>query len=151
VDSIAVMAEETTPVDRAAWRTERGFTLLELLVVLVILGLLAAIATPQVMNYLGSAKVDTARLQVKNLGTDIELFKLDVGRYPTQEEGLQALITKPAAAERWRGPFVKKKESLVDPWGAPYKYKFPGDHGEYDLWSAGPPGNTSEAESATNW
>jgi general secretion pathway protein G len=131
-----------------------GFTLLELLVVLVILGLLAAIATPQVMNYLSSAKVDAARLQVKNLGTNLELFRLDQGRYPTQDEGLIALVVRPATLDHWRGPFVKQKESLIDPWGSPYKYRVPGEHGEYDLWSGGPPGgsgSSGEVQSVQNW
>ena len=128
--------------------------MLELLVVLVILGLLAAVATPQVMNYLDSAKVDAARLQIKNLGTNLELFRLDVGRYPTQDEGLEALVTRPPNVENWRGPFVQRKESLIDPWGAPYKYRMPGQHGQYDLWSNGPAGGSGRsggAPSVANW
>lgn len=116
---------------------ERGFTLIELLVVLAILGLLAAIATPQVLKYLASAKVSAARTQVESLSSALDLYKLDIGRYPTTLEGLEALVTAPAGAESWNGPYVKKKTSLTDPWGHPYAYRAPGEHGDYDLYSYG--------------
>lgn len=131
-----------------------GFTLLELLVVLVILGFIAAIATPPAMRYLGRAKTDTAKLQVQSLGSTLDLFRLDVGRYPTQEEGLQALVRRPSSAEGWNGPYVKKESSLIDPWGAPYLYKIPGEHGEYDLFSYGAdkaPGGTGESQDVASW
>ena len=117
---------------------ERGFTLIELLVVLAILGLLAAIATPQVLKYLNSAKLSTAHTQVDSLEGALDLFKLDVGRYPTTEEGLDALIEAPSGLESWNGPYVKKKNSLSDPWGKPFEYRSPGEHGEFDLFSYGP-------------
>lgn len=133
---------------------EAGFTLIELLVVLIILTLLATIAAPQVLSYLGGAKADTARIQIGNLGSALDLYRLDVGRYPTEEEGLGALVARPATAERWRGPYVKKAESLVDPWGVPYRYAFPGRHGDYDLSSLGADraeGGTDENRDLTSW
>ena len=114
-----------------------GFTLIELLVTLAILALLATLATPPVLNYLASAKTDTAKIQIDNLGAALDLYRLDVGRYPTQEEGITALIERPQSAESWNGPYVKKAESLTDPWGEPYIYVIPGDHGDYDLYSLG--------------
>lgn len=131
-----------------------GFTLLELLVVLAILGLLAAIAVPPLMHYLGQSKTQTARLQIQALSQSLDLFRLDVGRYPTQPEGLQALVTKPADVDDWDGPYVKRKESLIDPWGHPYHYRIPGQHGAYDLYSLGADnaeGGTGENQDVTNW
>jgi general secretion pathway protein G len=117
---------------------EAGYTLMELLVVLAILGLLAAIATPMVLHYLDSAKVSTAKTEVSNLSAGLDLFKYDVGRYPTTEEGLEALVSAPEGVENWNGPYVKKTTKLTDPWGHPYNYRFPGTHGgEFDLYSYG--------------
>src|SRR5262245_56461183 len=92
-------------VDGQVRSDNEGFTLVELLVVLVILSLLAAIATPQVMKYLGGAKSEAAKIQIRNLSTTLDLFRLDAGRYPTTEEGLLALIRRPPSAERWNGPY----------------------------------------------
>lgn len=114
-----------------------GFTLLELLVVLGILGLIAAIAVPNVLGYLGRAKTDTAAIEIENLGAALDLFRLDVGRYPSEQEGLEALFRQPADAERWNGPYVSKEEDLIDPWKNAYRYSAPGEHGEYDLFSYG--------------
>lgn len=128
-----------------------GFTLLELLVVLVILGLLAAVAVPQVMNYLGRAQSDAAKTQIRALETAVDLYRLDVGRYPSS---LESLVARPADAERWNGPYVKKRESLVDPWGEPYVYRFPGQHGTYDMYSLGADkaeGGEGENRDLTNW
>ena len=131
-----------------------GFTLLELLVVLVILGLIAAFAVPQVMKYLGGAQSDAAKIQISNLSTAVDLYRLDVGRYPTQEEGLDALVERPSGLERWNGPYVKKRESLMDPWGKPYQYHFPGQHGDYDLFTLGADGaegGEGENKDQTSW
>jgi general secretion pathway protein G len=131
-----------------------GFTLLELLVVLVILGLLAAIATPQVMKYLSRARTQSAALQIHNLASALDLFRLDVGRYPSEEEGLGSLVEAPPTTPNWNGPYVKKKEMLVDPWGHPYAYRIPGEHGEYDLYSAGADnaaGGQGENQDIGNW
>lgn len=124
---------------------QAGFSLVELLVVLVILGLLAALATPQVLKYLGRAKVDTARIEMKNMATALDFFLLDVGRYPTQQEGLQALVTNPAGLAPWRGPYLKTNAlgPPLDPWGHPYQYRVPGQSGgDYDLFAIGPDNST---------
>lgn len=118
-------------------RSEAGFTLMELLVVLAILGLLAAIATPMVLHYLDYAKVSTAKTEVSNIEASLDLYKYDVGRYPTTAEGLEALVSAPQGVDNWNGPYVKKTTKLKDPWGHAYNYKFPGDHGEFDLYSYG--------------
>ena len=114
-----------------------GFTLLELLVVLAILGLLAALVGPRVLETLGGAKSDTALLQIKNIEAGLDLFRLDVGRYPTTEEGLKALVERPGSIVRWRGPYLKSMQGLTDPWGQPYHYKIPGRKGEFDIYSLG--------------
>lgn len=117
--------------------SQAGFTLVELLVVLAILGFLAAIATPQVMKYLSSAKVSTARTEIEALAGALDLYKFDVGRYPTSDEGLTALLKSPEGAEGWNGPYVKRSANLVDPWGHEFKYQSPGQHGEFDIFSLG--------------
>jgi len=117
--------------------TQRGFTLIELLVVLVILGLLAGLVGPQVLRYTGSAKSDTAKLQIEELGAGLDLFHLEVGRYPTTEEGLKALVEQPAGITTWNGPYLKKKRIPLDPWGNDYHYQYPGEQGVYDLYSYG--------------
>jgi general secretion pathway protein G len=116
---------------------ERGFTLIELLVVLVILGLLAGLVGPKVMKYLGGAKTDTAKLQIEDLAATLDTFKIEVGRYPNTDEGLQALVEAPAGASNWNGPYLKKKQLPKDPWGNEYHYRFPGQNGEFDLYSLG--------------
>lgn len=133
---------------------EAGFTLLELLVVLAILGLLAAIVGPQVIRYLGSSRTQTAHVQAKNIEAALELYKLDAGRYPTPEEGLGALVKAPASDPQWNGPYIADAGALNDPWGRPYQFKAPGDHGEVDVWSNGSdgqPGGTGEAKDVGNW
>lgn len=116
---------------------QSGFTLIELLVVLAILGLLAVMAVPRVIQYLGSAKTDTAVIQVQNLGAALDLYRLDVGRYPSDEQGLEALVARPGDAQRWNGPYIQKREMLLDPWGNPFRYRSPGEHGNYDLFTLG--------------
>jgi general secretion pathway protein G len=125
---------------KAARRAQKGFTLIELLVVLVILGLIVAFAAPQVIKYVGGAKSDAAKIQVERLSSVLDLYRLEVGRYPTQEEGLNALIEKPGDAETWNGPYIKKADSLNDPWGRPYVYRVPGERGDFDLYSLGSDG-----------
>jgi general secretion pathway protein G len=121
-------------------RAQSGFTLLELLVVLVILGMLAALAGPRVMKYVSSAKSDTAQLQVEEFGAALDMYKLEVGRHPNSQEGLQALVEAPGGATNWNGPYLKKKTVPKDPWGADYIYASPGQHGAFDLSSLGADG-----------
>ncbi|SEE00021.1 general secretion pathway protein G [Rhizobiales bacterium GAS191] len=133
---------------------ERGMTLLEILVVMVILALLATLGALQLMNYLGRAKTDTARLQLQELSTALQVYRLDAGHPPTTSEGLNALLSKPADNSNWRGPYLNKPSNLIDPWGRPFGYKSPGDHGEFDLFSFGAdgqPGGEGENADVTNW
>lgn len=116
---------------------QQGMTLVELLVVLVILGLLAGLVGPQVLNQLGGAKTKTAKVQVKDLEQGAELFKLDVGRFPTDQEGLEALIKKPATAPGWNGPYLKENRIPLDPWGHPYHYQYPDANGGMRIYSLG--------------
>ena len=125
---------------RNARRAQKGFTLVELLVVLVILGLIAAFAAPQVIKYVGGAKSDAAKIQIERLSSVLDLYRLEVGRYPTEDEGLDALMEKPSDAENWNGPYLKKADSLIDPWGRPYGYKVPGESGEFDIFTLGSDG-----------
>ena len=130
-----------------------GFTLMELLVVLAIIGLLAALVGPNVMNSLGGAKTKTAGIQIKDLEQALEMYKLDVGRYPSSSEGLQALVKKPGSATGWNGPYLKS-DVPVDPWNREYQYKFPGEHGEVDIFTYGAngsPGGDGEDTDVGNW
>lgn len=120
-------------------RKNKGFTLIELLVVLVILTLLAGLVGPRVMNLLGGAKSKTAALQISDLEKSLEIFKLDVGRFPTTEEGLSALVTKPATVNSWNGPYVKGSLPQ-DPWGKPYTYTSPAANGGVEILTLGADG-----------
>lgn len=132
----------------------RGFTLIELLVVLVILGLLAGLVGPQVLRHVGSAKSDTAKLQIEEIGSGLDMFHLEVGRYPSTQEGLQALAQRPSTARNWNGPYLKKASVPKDPWGNDYIYRSPGEHGPYDLLSRGADGaegGEGENRDIVNW
>ncbi len=135
-------------------RKPNGFTLLELLVVLAILGLLAAIVGPQVLRYLGSSKSQTASIQIKNIASSVQLFRLDAGRFPTNQEGLKALVESPASVPLWNGPYLPDATAIIDPWGKPYMMVVPGKRGEIDIFtygSDGAPGGSGEAKDIGNW
>ncbi|MEG0881756.1 MAG: type II secretion system major pseudopilin GspG, partial [Janthinobacterium sp.] len=124
----------------AATRHARGFTLLELLVVIVIIGLLAAYVGPKYFAQLGKSEVTVAKAQIEAFEKSLDTYRLDVGRYPSTEEGLAALlVAPPAAGTRWNGPYLKKAVPL-DPWGHAYQYRAPGSKGEYDIVSMGKDG-----------
>lgn len=134
-------------------RSDEGFTLVELLVVLGILALLAMVAGPQVLRYLGKARTETARVQISAIMSALELYAIDNGDYPQQELGLVALVQPPAGATRWAGPYLKKAEGLNDPWGRPYHYRVPGRAGPADVFTLGrdnAPGGTGEDQDITN-
>lgn len=120
---------------------------------MVIIGLLAALVAPRFVRQEEKAKVKAAQAQIELLGTALDTFRLDVGRYPTTQEGLEALRQRPAGTERWDGPYLKKEVPL-DPWGRPYGYRSPGEHGPYDLWSYGAdgaPGGEGDNRDITGW
>ena len=129
----------------------RAFTLIELLAVIAILGLIAAFAVPQVLKWVSGARSDSARIQIEALGTSIDLYRLEVGSYPPT---LEALVEKPHGAERWNGPYLKKKVIPKDPWGHNYVYRYPGKNGGYDLMSLGADnseGGEGEQKDIVSW
>ncbi len=130
----------------------RGFTLLELLVVIVIIGLLAAYVGPKYFAQLGKSEVTVAKAQIEAFGKALDTLRLDMGRYPTTEEGMAALLVKPAAATSWNGPYLAKSIPN-DPWGRPYLYRSPGSKGEYEILSNGKdgqPGGAGDDADITN-
>ena len=118
---------------------EQGFSLIELIVVLVILGLLAGVLGPRLWNRVGESKAQVAKLQIAELGNALALYRFDVGRYPNNAQGLQALVEDPGIPN-WSGPYLAKNNVPKDTWGRDYQYRFPGDFGDYDLWSLGSDG-----------
>jgi general secretion pathway protein G len=134
-------------------RIENGFTLIEILVVVIIIGMLAALVGPRLFGKVGSAKLSAAKAQIELFGTALDTFRLDVGKYPTTEDGLKALREKPSGAEGWNGPYLRQ-EIPLDPWKKPYIYKCPGDHGDYDLISYGldgVEGGEGENQDVVSW
>lgn len=130
-----------------------GFTLLELLVVMVIIGLLAGYVAPRYFSQVGKSEVKTAMAQINALEKALDQYRLDVGRYPTTEQGLTALVSKPQNEPKWQGPYLAKAVPL-DPWGRAYQYKAPGEKAEYDLVSFGrdgQPGGTGDGADITNY
>jgi general secretion pathway protein G len=118
-------------------QAEQGFTLVELLVVLVILVLLASVIGPRVISYLGSSRSKTSQIQIESLTTALELFHIDVGRYPTATEGLESLVKVAGTIPGWNGPYLRKNDVPVDPWGKPYVYASPGKEKAFDLMTLG--------------
>ncbi len=134
-------------------RVQDGFTLLELLVVMVIIGLLVGYVGPKYFAQIGKSEVKAAKAQIDALGKALDQYRLDTGHYPNTEQGLSALVTKPANEAKWEGPYLTKSVPS-DPWGRPYIYKNPGEHGDYDLLSYGKDGQlggTGDAVDIVNW
>lgn len=139
---------------RAAVRTQAGFTLIELLVVLAIIGLLAGLVGPQVIKHLGESKTKTAKLQIEELSSALDMYRLDVGRYPGTDEGLAALVEQPPSAKFWNGPYLRKKKMPMDPWNNAYHYVVPGQHGKFDIFSLGADnteGGEGEDQDVKSW
>jgi general secretion pathway protein G len=118
-------------------RGEAGFTLVEMLVVIAIIGLVVGLVGPRVLNYLSESKVKTAKIQIESFSAALDLYYLDNGAYPDGNEGLTALVDRPASARAWNGPYLKTGSVPADPWGHPYVYKVPGDHSPYEIDSYG--------------
>ena len=140
-------------IGQSLWRKATGFTLLELLVVMVIIGLLAGYVGPKYFSQVGKSQVKAARAQIDALEKALDQYRLDTGRYPGMEQGLAALVARPANEPKWDGPYLKKNVP-ADPWGNAYVYKIPGEHGEFDLLSLGKdgqPGGSGEAADVINW
>ena len=139
---------------RRTLRDERGFTLVELLVVIIVLGLLVGLVGPRLFGRVGQSKVATARAQIELFGAALDQYRLDVGAYPSTSDGLEALVRNPGSRPKWNGPYLKKGVPK-DPWGNPYKFRCcPGQHGDYDLWSEGgdaAPGGEGENADVTSW
>jgi len=131
----------------------RGFTLVELLVVMAILALLAALVGPKLFGKLGQSKTSAAKAQIELFGQALDQYRLDTGHYPTTAQGLQALVVNPGET-KWTGPYLKKNTIPNDPWDKPYNYSSPGTHGEYDIWSFGKDGvqgGEGEDQDVTSW
>ena len=146
---------KTKPMDvsQRVMPMQAGFTLLELLVVMVIIGLLAGYVGPKYFSQIGKSEIKATRAQIDALGKAVDQYRLDVGRFPSTEEGLVSLVSRPANLAKWDGPYLSKNVPL-DPWGTAYQYKSPGEHGDYDLISFGKdgrPGGSGEAADITNW
>lgn len=134
-------------------QVQRGFTLLELLVVMVIIGLLVGYVGPRYFSQIGKSETKAARAQIDALEKALDQYRLDTGHYPSTEQGLAALNTRPSNEERWDGPYLKKNVP-PDPWGKPYIYLQPGEHSEFDLLSYGKdgqPGGSGDAADVNNW
>lgn len=135
-------------------RGEGGFTLIELLVVMAILALLAGIVGSQYFGYLGKARSQTARVQVKAIVGALENYRVEMGGYPTSEQGLKALVTAPIGAPAWDGPYLAQASGLIDPWGQPYLFRVPGKYSEVDVYTLGSDkaeGGVGEAKDVGSW
>lgn len=131
------MKHGTFSIRKMRTGSKSGFSLVEMLVALAILALIAGIAGPRAIAFLSRSKTKTAELQIQELGTALELYYLDIGRYPTEADGLNALVSAPASERNWNGPYLENASSLLDPWDRPYLFRSPGLNGEYDVYSLG--------------
>lgn len=129
---------------------EAGFTLVEILVVITIIGLIMGLVGPRVLTYLSDSKVKAATIQIQGFSSALDLYYLDSGRYPTSNEGLNALVHRPEGATTWNGPYLKGNSVPNDPWGRPYVYKFPGQKGPFEIVSLGPDGREGDPSMAAN-
>ena len=148
------MANPLARKNRAARRAERGFTLVEVLVVITIIALIMAVVGPRVLNYLTESKVKAAKIQIESLSSALDLYFIDAGRYPTTSEGLSALLLRPGSTIGWSGPYLRGNAIPNDPWGKPYAYRSPGQHGTYDIISYGADGQeggTGAGADITSW
>ena len=139
---------------RKRMRGEGGFTLIEILVVITIIALIMSLVGPRVLNYLAESKVKAAKIQIQSLGSALDLFNLDTGRYPSSGEGLAALVQSPGTIPSWNGPYLKGGVVPNDPWGKAYVYRSPGEHGPYDIMSYGSDGQeggTGTAADIVSW
>jgi general secretion pathway protein G len=137
-------------VNTEGCRSEKGFSLIELIVVLVILGLLAAVVAPSIYNKLAKGKDQIARIQIKEIEGALQLYLFDLGRYPTSGEGLDSLVRSPGNIDAWKGPYLAK-DVPNDPWGKPYMYRCPGTHGDFDLFSYGADGAEGSDDDVCSW
>ena len=146
------MKQDRTIRQRLRQAGEQGFTLIELLVVIAILGLLISLVAPRVLQVLGGAKISIARQSIERMGSILDTYKLDVGSYPSTEDGLQALVTKPSDADGWNGPYLKSSEAPLDAWNHPYIYRNPSSRPghDYDLCSQGPNNSASPENQICN-
>jgi general secretion pathway protein G len=135
----------------AARRGQRGFTLVEILVVLAIIGLVMGLVGPRVLSYLSDSKVKAARIQIEGFAAALDLYYLDNGRYPASNDGLAALVQKTDGAANWNGPYLKANIVPADPWGRPYTYVSPGQHGAFDITSLGVDGQEGSSGVITSW
>jgi general secretion pathway protein G len=126
--------------ETAVAESEAGYSLLEMLVVITIIGLIMGLVGPRVLNYLAESKVKTAKIQIESLSAAIDLYYLDNGHYPSPSDGLDALVKRPAGDSGWNGPYLKTPKTPLDPWGRAYVYKTPGEHAPYEIASYGPSG-----------
>ena len=134
--------------------SESGFTLLELLVVLGIIAMLAGIVGPQVMKHMGESKTKAAKVQIEDLAATLDMYKRDVGNYPSSDEGLKALIETPDSSKRWNGPYLRKSKIPLDPWQQEYHYVSPGEHGKFDIYTFGADnkeGGEGEDQDIVSW
>jgi len=147
-----LLTEKPTLPGHTERPAERGFTLLELLVVLAILGLLIGLVAPAALRQLGSAKDKIAHQSIERLAAVLDMYKLDIGSYPTSDQGLQALIARPHGVARWQGPYVKGGKVPEDPWGRPFGYRSPSQRPghDFDLYSLGPAGRPGDAAAIQN-